>query len=70
MRVNLGTSEVFLTFRVKPSERFRRDGADIHSDINISIAQASLGGTVKVPGIYEDHELQVRVFSFTYKKYR
>lgn len=62
MRVNLGISEVFITFRVKPSERFRRDREDIHSDINISIAQAALGGAVKVPGIYEDHVLQVREF--------
>ncbi len=60
MRVNLGASELFVTFRVKPSEKFRRDREDIHSDINISIAQATLGGVVKVPGIYEDHVLQVR----------
>ena len=60
MRVNLGVSEVFVTFRVKASERFRRDGGDIHSEINVSIAQATLGGTAKVPGIYEDHVLPVR----------
>ncbi|CAF3334678.1 unnamed protein product [Rotaria sp. Silwood1] len=59
MRVNLGVSEIFVTFRVKPSEKFRRDGEDIHSDIDISITQATLGGTVKVPGIYEDHVLQI-----------
>ena len=61
MRVNLGVSEVFVTFRVKASERFRRDGEDIHSEINVSIAQATLGGTVKVPGIYDDHVLQVSI---------
>ncbi len=68
MRVGLGTSEVFVTFRVKPSEKFRRDREDIHSDINISIAQATLGGVVKVPGIYEDHVLQVRELSNFYKR--
>lgn len=62
MRVNLGVSDVFVTFRVKPSDKFRRDKEDIHSDINISIAQAALGGVVKVPGIYEDQVLQVREF--------
>ena len=62
MRVSLGSSEVFVTFRVKTSEKFRRDKEDIHSDVNISIAQATLGGVVKVPGIYEDHVLQVREF--------
>ncbi len=68
MRVNLGVSELFVTFRVKPSERFRRDKEDIHSDINISIAQATLGGVVKVSGIYEDHVLQVREFYDFHKK--
>lgn len=60
MRVNLGISEVFVTFRVKSSEKFRREREDIHSDINISIGQAALGGVVKVPGIYEEHVLEVR----------
>lgn len=60
MRVNLGVSELFVTFRVKPSDKFRRDKEDIHSDVNISVGQATLGGVVKVPGIYEEHVLQVR----------
>ena len=68
MRVNLGISEVYVMFRVKPSEKFRRDEEDIHSDVNISIAQAALGGTVKVPGIYEDHTLEVRTIA-SYSSY-
>jgi len=59
MRINLGSSEVFITFRVKTSEKFRRDKEDIHSEVNLSIVQAILGGAIKVPGIYEDHLLQV-----------
>ena len=59
MRVNLGSSEVFVTFRVKSSEKFRRDREDIHSEVNVSIVQAALGGAIKVPGIHEDHLLQV-----------
>ena len=59
MKVNLGISEVFITFRVKPSDRFRRQKEDIHSDVLISIAQAILGGTIKVPGLFEDHLLEV-----------
>ena len=59
MRVNLGVSELFVTFRVKPSDKFRREKEDIHSEISVSIAQATLGGEVKVPGIYGDHVLQV-----------
>lgn len=60
MRVNLGSNEVFITFRVKPSDKFRREKEDIHSDVSLSIVQAILGGAVKVPGIHEDHILQVR----------
>jgi DnaJ-class molecular chaperone len=62
MRVNLGSSEVFVTFRVKTSDKFRRDKEDIHSEVNVSIVQATLGGAIKVPGIYEDHLLQVEFF--------
>jgi len=32
----------------------RRDGADIHSDITISLSQALLGGTIRVPGVNDD----------------
>jgi DnaJ family protein A protein 3 len=60
MRINLGSSEVFVTFRVKTSEKFRRDKEDIHSEVNLSIVQAILGGAIKVTGIQEDHVLQVR----------
>ena len=45
--------------QVSPSSQFRREGADVHTDVTISLAQAILGGTVKVPGIYEDTNLQV-----------
>ena len=62
MRINLGASEVFVTFRVKTSEKFRRDKEDIHSEVNLSIVQAILGGSIKVSGIYEDHILQVKEF--------
>jgi len=70
MRVNLGVSEIFITFRVKPSDKFRRDREDIHSDINISIAQATLGGVVKVPGIYEDHVLQIPPGTQSHHRFR
>ncbi|CAF0880628.1 unnamed protein product [Adineta steineri] len=70
MRVNLGISEVYVTFRVKSSEKFRRDKEDIHSDINITIAQAALGGTVKVPGIYGEHELQIPPGTQSHQRFR
>lgn len=52
--MQVGQKEVFITFRVEKSDYFRRDGADIHTDATISIAQAALGGAVRIQGINED----------------
>jgi DnaJ family protein A protein 3 len=59
VRMPVGRKEVFITFRVEKSDYFRRDGADIHTDANISLSQAVLGGTIRVRGIYEDQTIQV-----------
>jgi DnaJ family protein A protein 3 len=56
----VGKKEVFITFRVQKSPVFRRDGADIHSDVLISVAQAVLGGTARAQGLYETVNLSVR----------
>uniref|UniRef100_A0A8C9W388 DnaJ homolog subfamily A member 3, mitochondrial n=1 Tax=Scleropages formosus TaxID=113540 RepID=A0A8C9W388_SCLFO len=53
VRMPVGKKEIFITFRVQKSPVFRRDGADIHSDAMISVAQAILGGTARVQGLYE-----------------
>nr|CAH8848934.1 unnamed protein product [Trichobilharzia regenti] len=58
IRVSVGkdgshTQEIFLQIRVEKSRQFRREGADIHSDIVVSLAQAALGGKMRVQGIYE-----------------
>lgn len=45
--------------QVQKSPVFRRDGADIHSDVSISVAQAILGGTVRAQGLYETINLPV-----------
>lgn len=58
-RTNVNRKEVFVTVRVEKSDYFRRDGADIHTEANISISQAILGGTIRVQGIYEDQTIQV-----------
>ncbi|XP_004864846.1 dnaJ homolog subfamily A member 3, mitochondrial isoform X2 [Heterocephalus glaber] len=53
VRMPVGKREIFITFRVQKSPVFRRDGADIHSDLFISIAQALLGGSARAQGLYE-----------------
>lgn len=55
----IGNKEIFITFRVDKSDYFRRDGPDLHTDAEISLSQAVLGGTIRVEGIYEDHTIQV-----------
>lgn len=50
---------ISIYFRVEKSNYFRRDGADVHTDANISLSQAVLGGTIRVQGVYEDQTIQV-----------
>ncbi|XP_060757395.1 dnaJ heat shock protein family (Hsp40) member A3a [Neoarius graeffei] len=59
VRMSVGNKEIFITFRVQKSPVFRRDGADIHSDVQISVAQAILGGTVRAQGLYETVNLSI-----------
>ena len=49
--------------QVEKSRTFRREGPDIHSDVVISLSQAILGGTVRVPGITDHVLLNVSVTS-------
>ncbi|VDO40071.1 unnamed protein product, partial [Brugia timori] len=49
---------------------FRRDKYDIHCDVEISVAQAILGGTVKVPGIKEDTYIQIPSGTASHTKMR
>lgn len=59
VRMNVGNKELFITFKVEKSNYFKRDGADIHTEADISLAQALLGGNIRVQGVYEDQTLQV-----------
>ena len=59
MRLTVGKQEVFVTFRVSKSNYFRRDGPDIHTDADISIAQAVLGGTKKIKGVLGDITINI-----------
>ncbi|KAM9783844.1 dnaJ heat shock protein family (Hsp40) member A3a isoform X1 [Syngnathus typhle] len=59
VRMPVGKKEIFITFRVQKSPMFRRDGADIHSDLYVSVAQAILGGTAKTQGLYETLNLAI-----------
>ena len=49
-----GNSEIFVTVRVEPSDYFRREGYDVHTDANISLSQALLGGIIRIQVIFYD----------------
>lgn len=51
---------VLFAIQVQKSPVFRRDGADVHSDLFVSVAQAVLGGTARAQGLYETLNLTVR----------
>ena len=57
--MSVAGEEVFITVKVQKSHYFRRDGSDVHTDATISLAQAVLGGTTRIQGVYEDITLQV-----------
>ena len=59
LRVPVGHTEAYVTLRVSSSDTFRRDGFDVHSDANISYAQAVLGGVAKTSGLNGTLDLKV-----------
>lgn len=63
LRLSLGNQEIFVTVRVEESDYYRREGYDVHTNANISISQAILGGIIRIKGLYED--LNVRIPSGT-----
>lgn len=50
-RIRIGASghEIIVSFNIEDHSTLRRDGIDIHSDVDISIAQAVLGGRLEYP---------------------
>uniref|UniRef100_T1JPI8 J domain-containing protein n=1 Tax=Strigamia maritima TaxID=126957 RepID=T1JPI8_STRMM len=70
VRMPVGKKEIFVTFRVTPSEYFRRDGADVHTDALITLGQATLGGSARIQGIYEDLHIQIPSNTSSHTKIR
>ncbi|XP_012261563.1 protein tumorous imaginal discs, mitochondrial-like isoform X2 [Athalia rosae] len=70
VRMGVGNKEIFITFRVEKSKYFRRDGADVHTSAEISLAQAVLGGSIRVEGVYEDQTIQIRPGTPSHTKIR
>ena len=50
--------DVYVEVRVRPDERFVREGNDVYTTVDLTIAQASLGARVAVPTLEGDLELE------------
>ncbi|KAL1464960.1 hypothetical protein WDU94_004559 [Cyamophila willieti] len=70
MAVGKSKKEIYITFRVEKSDIFERDGPDIHSKADISLSQAVLGGTIRIPGIYDDQTVLIEPGSSSHTKIR
>jgi len=43
------SGDLYLKLTVEPDPRFRRDGADLYTDVNVDLYTAILGGEVRIP---------------------
>lgn len=65
-----GYGDLYIVFRVAPSDKFERDGGTIYLKIPISFAQAALGDTIKVDTVHGPVELKVPAGTQTNTKFR
>lgn len=57
-RINFGDFQ--LSVNIKPHEFFERDGADVHSRVEIPYSTMVLGGAVEVPTVRGDVRIKIR----------
>jgi molecular chaperone DnaJ len=53
------SGDAYVQVRVKPDERFVREGDDVFATVDVTITQAALGATVTVPTLDGDEELEL-----------
>lgn len=51
--------DLYVIFRVKPSDKFERQGTEIFYSLPISFAQAALGDEIKVPTVHGNVKLKI-----------
>lgn len=51
--------DLYVVFRVQPSDVFERDGTEIYYDLPISFVQAALGDEIRVPTVHGPVKLKV-----------
>jgi molecular chaperone DnaJ len=53
--------DLIVTVRVSAHRTFQREGDNLHTRVEISIAQASLGAVVEIPGILPDETVETTI---------
>ena len=51
--------DVYVEVRIRPDERFVREGDDIYTTVDLTFTQAALGATVAIPTLDGDEELEL-----------
>ncbi|KRO15792.1 molecular chaperone DnaJ [Lacticaseibacillus saniviri] len=65
-----GYGDLYIVFRVAPSDKYERDGATIYLKFPISFAQAALGDEIKVDTVHGPVELKIPAGTQTGSKFR
>jgi len=53
--------DLIITVRIDNHKRFQRDGDNLHTRVDISIAQAALGASIDLKGIMPDELIEVNI---------
>jgi len=53
------SGDAYVRVRVRPDERFVREGDDIYTTVSLTMTQAALGATVTIPTLDGEEELEV-----------
>jgi molecular chaperone DnaJ len=51
--------DVYVEVRIRPDERFVREGDDVYTTVDLTITQAALGATVAIPTLDGEEELEL-----------
>lgn len=54
-----GRGNLFVRFRVAPDDRFERAGDDLYAWVDVPLTTAALGGSVTIPTLDGEHELEI-----------
>lgn len=65
-----GKGDLFVAIRVRGDKRFERDGAVIHSRVNLSMAEAALGAEIPVTTVDGEVKLKVPAGTQSGKQFR